>query len=115
MAKKSLKKENSYATELYKDKAINELILFSMYLLEKDLESCTFEIIFKKCFTLFPNSFCFDNSPEWPDSRKLDRPLRELRERKMITGDPKTSYFLTKTGRKNIEETTKAFGQKKLF
>jgi len=50
-----------------------------------------------------------------PDSRKIDRPLRTLRKRRLIKGDPKTFFTLTKTGQKIAEEIATTFRQRKLF
>ena len=101
--------------ELYKDLGINELILLGIYLIVNNEEKCTFERLIKESFNLFPAAFCISNNPEWPDSRKLDRPLRTLRKRKLITGNPKTYFYLTKLGKKIAIETAKTFRQRKLF
>ena len=91
------------------------LILFSIYSVTSNREKCDFERLIKECFTLFPENFSFSKYPDWPDSRKLDRPLRTLRQRKLIKGDPKTFFTLTKTGQKIAIETAKNFRQRKLF
>jgi len=95
--------------------SIFDLILFSIFSLTSNREKCDFERLIKECFTLFPETFSFSKYPQWPDSRKLDRPLRTLRQRKLIKGDPKTSFSLTKTGQKMAIEITKTFRQRKLF
>lgn len=106
---------NGVDEELYKKARITDLILFSINSVIENKEKCTFERLIEECFTLFPEAFCFSKYPQWPDSRKLDRSLRTLRKRKLITGDPKTSFFLTKPGKKIAIETAKTFGQRKLF
>lgn len=100
--------------EIYKQKPIDSLILFGIYSVIEKKKECTFEKLVKECFTLFPKAFGFPKYPKWPDSRKLDRPLRTLRKRKLITGNPKTSFSLTKPGRKMAEEIIKGFSQRKL-
>jgi hypothetical protein len=90
-------------------------ILFSIYSVTPGREKCDFERLIKECFTLFPEDFSFSKYPKWPDARKLDRPLRALRQRKMIEGDPQTFFSLTKAGQKLAEEISKAFLQRKLF
>jgi len=107
--------KKSFDKELYKNLGINELILLGIYSIVNNGEKCTFERLVKESFNLFPETFCFSKNPEWPDSRKLDRPLRTLRKRKLITGNPKTFFTLTKLGKKIAEETSKAFRQRKLF
>jgi len=107
--------KKSFDKESYKNLGINELILLGIYSIVSNGEKCTFERLVKEGFNLFPEAFCFSQYPEWPDSRKLDRPLRTLRKRKLITGDPKTSFSLTKLGKTIALETSKTFRQRKLF
>ena len=123
--------KKTFDGQLYKKAKITDLILFGINsVIEGDedksssspfatarenKEKCTFERLIKECFTLFPESFSFSKYPQWPDSLKLDRQLRTLRKRKLITGDPKTSFFLTKLGKKIGLETAKTFRQRKLF
>lgn len=107
-------KKTSFAEELYKNKSVNDLILFGIYSVITKKEKCTFERLSKECFALFPKAFSFPEYKKWPDSRKLDRPLRTLRKRKLITGNPKTSFSLTKLGKKSAEEIAKTFKQRKL-
>jgi len=101
--------------EISKEIPISDLILFSIYSVIFSREKCDFERLIKECFTLFPGTFSFSKHSQWPDSRKLDRPLRTLRQRKLIKGDPKTFFSLTKTGQKIAIETAKTFRQRKLF
>lgn len=101
--------------ELYKKIKITNLILFGINSVIEKKEKCTFERLIKECFTLFPQTFSFSKYSQWPDSLKLDRQLRALRKRKLITGNPKTSFALTKLGKKLAEETARNFRQKKLF
>ena len=103
--------KKSFDQELYRKISLNELILFSIF---SAAEKCTFEELIKECFTLFPKSFSFGRFPKWPDSRKLDRPLRSLRKRKLIIGNPKTFFSLTKLGKKTAEDVAKVFRQRKL-
>ena len=107
--------KNIFEEEFYQNKSINNLILFSIYSLLEKRKKCDFEEIIKECFTLFPKAFSFQKYQKWPDSRKLDRPLRLLRKKKLITGSPKTYFALTKTGRKIAEDLTKSSRQGKLF
>lgn len=100
--------------ELYKKKSINDLIVLSIYYIIEKKEKCDFEKLIKECFSLFPEVFSFSKHSKWPDSRKIDRPLRTLRNKKLIKGNPATSFSLTKTGKKLAIETSKIFRQRKL-
>src|SRR4030042_6149819 len=104
--------ENKYfEEELYQSVSLNDLIVFSIFSLLGEKRKCTLEELVKECFILFPKNFSLSRFPKWPDSRKLDRPLRSLRKEKLITGNPGTFFSLTKTGKKRAEETAKLFRQ----
>lgn len=100
--------------ELYKRVSISNLILFGIDSVCTKSKKCPFERLTKECFTLFPKMFGFSEYPRWPDARKLDRPLRTLRKRKLISGSSKTSFSLTKAGKEIVEEVAKNFRQRKL-
>ena len=114
MPKKENKKLMKVEATLSGENSINNLILFSIYSVTKGNEKCTFERLAKECFDLFPTAFCFSRYSQWPDSRKLDRPLRILRERKLIGGSPKTFFSLTKAGKAVAEAVGKTLRQRKL-
>ncbi|PIS39082.1 MAG: hypothetical protein COT34_00205 [Candidatus Nealsonbacteria bacterium CG08_land_8_20_14_0_20_43_11] len=111
---KNKKKTANANSQTYEDKSINSLILFSIYRVREAGRRCTFERLMEECFKLSPRTFCLAGHTEWPDSRKLDRPLRSLREEKLVSGDPKTCFVLTKEGEKLAEEMAKTFRQGKL-
>jgi len=95
--------------------SVNDLILCCIYSVVLNNEKCSFERLVKECFTLFPDTLKFERYPIWPDSRKLDRPLRTLRNEKLVVGDPRTYFALTKAGEKRAEEIAKALRQGKLL
>ncbi|TSC94804.1 MAG: hypothetical protein CEN87_338 [Parcubacteria group bacterium Licking1014_1] len=95
--------------------SINDLILFCIHSVVLNNEKCSFERLVKECFSLFPETISFQRYQIWPDSRKLDRPLRLLRDEKMIIGDPRTVFMLTKDGEKKATEISKALRQGKLL
>ena len=104
-----------FSQEISKQISIADQIMFSIYFVISNREKCDLERLIKECFTLFPETFSFSKYPQWPDSRKLDRPLRALRQRKLIKGDPVTIFSLTKSGQKIAVEIAKSFRQRKLF
>lgn len=109
-----MKKPNKNLMVL-ENKPINELILFAIFVVEEAKESCVFERLLKECFSLFPKAFGFKRYNRWPDARKLDRSLRTLRSKKLISGDPTTFFSLTLQGRKEAEALAKILRQKKLL
>ncbi|MBI2054067.1 MAG: hypothetical protein HYT36_01930 [Candidatus Staskawiczbacteria bacterium] len=94
---------------------INDLILFCIYSVNLNGEKCSFERLLKECFILSPESLSFARYPIWPDSRKLDRPLRSLRKENLVKGDPQTYFLLTEKGEKKALDAAKIFKQGKLL
>jgi len=93
----------------------NDLILFSIHSIILNNEQCSFDRLVKECFILFPDAIKFLRYPIWPDSRKLDRPLRALRKEKLIIGDPTTFFLLTDEGVKRAVQIDKTLRQGKLL
>jgi len=106
--------KKAFDEQLYKRVSINNLILFGIYLVSTNSKKCTFEALTKRCFTLFPKTFALSGY-RWPDTRKLDRPLRTLRDKRLISGDPQTTFSLTKKGKKTALQIAKLFTQRKLL
>jgi hypothetical protein len=104
-----------FEEDLYEKVSINDLIVFSIYQVKEKKEKCTAERLIKECFVLFPRAFSFSQYPQWPDSRKIDRPLRSLRKDKMINGTPQADFSLTKEGEKRAGDLNKVFKQRKLI
>lgn len=107
MKKNHLKKITLYNKEIYKDIQINYLIIFGIYSLIARGEKCTFEKLIAECFNLFPKVFSLARYPQWPDSIKFDRPLRTLREKGLVIGNPRSIFSLTKFGEKVAKDTAK--------
>src|ERR1035437_10160596 len=95
--------------------SVNDLILFCIHSVVSNSEQCSFDRLIKESFTLFPDALRFERYPIWPDSRKLDRPLRALRNEKLIIGDPKTYFILTNEGEEKSAIVSKALRQGKLL
>ena len=93
---------------------INDLILLGIYLLEKEGKQCDFESLIGKCFKLSPKLISFKRN-NWPDSRKIDRPLRSLRKNSLIKINSEFFFSLTKKGAKKSLEIIKILYQGKLL
>ncbi|MCD6270737.1 hypothetical protein J7J23_03120 [bacterium] len=95
--------------------SISDLILFSLYSLPAK-NNISFERLVKECFQSFPQVFSFKQYSQWPDARKLDRPLRLLRGKKFISIDRKTGNIgITSLGQKRAKEVSKLLRQGKLL
>jgi len=104
----------SYRENAYKRVGLENLILFGVYLVTKQGETCTFERLVSECFENFPKMFSFKRYPEWPDSSKLGRPLRKLREKGFIVGTVKDHFVLTEFGKHLAQEIKKELESAKL-
>ena len=107
--------KEAFNEQLYKKITINNLILFGVYSVLNEKNECDFEDLIEKCFTLFPKAFSLSKNKNWPDSRKLDRPLRLLRNKKLISGNLQDSVSLTSSGKKIALEVANALTQKRLL
>jgi len=106
--------QRSWPEEIYQKAKITNLILISLYALENSGQKITFERLLKECFNLFPQKFNFSKYSDWPDARKLDRTLRSLRKKKLVLGNPKENFSLTKEGQKEALEVMNLLKQRKL-
>ncbi|NQU82508.1 MAG: hypothetical protein HQ539_00990 [Parcubacteria group bacterium] len=110
-----MQKKDYKIFEFLSGRTMHDLILFCLSKIIEDKEKTTVERIVAECFNVFPKSFELKGYSKWPDSRKLDKSLRGLRKQKLIKGDPKTSFTLTKQGEKIVEDMLKDLRQKKLL
>jgi len=100
--------------KVYERIAIGKQIVFAIYSVNRNGEECSFERLVKECFTLFPKTFGFYRYPEWPDSLRLDRALRTLREKGWITGSAKTVFSLTRFGEQVAREVERTLAGRRM-
>lgn len=98
---------SQFTENIYLKFPSDQLITFAILSVKRNKDECTFERLVKECFTLFPKSFGFYRYPDWPDSLKLDRPLRDLRLKRFISGSNQTRFDLTTLGEKYAIEIEK--------
>jgi hypothetical protein len=89
---------------MLKDLSIEKKVLRSIEVSLKTNGKCTFTQLVKEAFILYPNDFSLSDYPQWPDTLKLDRPLRKLREDGLISGSTASEFLLTTKGEKAISE-----------
>lgn len=97
--------KTQYPIEVYTKIQMQNLIVFALYSVIKNGETCTYERLVAECFQKFPKVFGFKRYPHWPDSLKFDRPLRTLREKSLIVGSVRDRFDLTEFGVKIAKET----------
>ncbi len=93
--------------------SIKKIILFILYS-RNNRDRYSFENLMKDCFKAFPRVFSLKGYPQFPDTRKLSRPLRSLRRKKLVKGNPQTFFSLTVAGRKLAKEIADIFRQERL-
>jgi len=103
--------ESGWPKEIYSGAGIRDLILAAFYNLQHSTPT-PFGRLLAECFNLFPEKFRLESYPEWPDARKLARPLRMLREENYISGGPENGYTLAKKGKKRASEVINSLRQK---
>ncbi len=92
----------SFKKEVYQNTQVNKLILYGIFSLLEKKEKSIFENILKECFLFFPEVFKFDFNSQWPDARKIDRPLRLLKQQGLIQKN-KECFILTKKREKIVQ------------
>lgn len=105
-------KHDSRKTEIFDISKIslNELILLSLFLLKKEV---IFEELLEEAFLLAPRIIAFSKNPHWPDARKIDRPLRFLKNQGLIKPDAQKTFSLTRKGEKLASQIAKGLRQEK--
>jgi hypothetical protein len=103
----------NYQEEVYGKTGMNNLIIFGIYSVIKNGETCTYERLVAECFSKFPKVFGFRRYQQWPDSLKLDRSLRTLREKGLIIGSIRGHFELTKFGTEIAKEIGSILGANK--
>ena len=99
---------------MFRQNSINQLILFTIYTLQKEGKECSFAKLVEECFRNFPQNFALKYHSQWPDTRKLDRPLRDLRKKKLIKKNSEKGFSLTLSGKKIAQTIAKTFRQQRL-
>lgn len=94
--------------------SINDLIIYCLHNAAKG-RGVSFGRLVKECFSAFPRIFALSQYAKWPDSRKLDRPLRALRRAGLVAGHPQIAFTLTAAGKERALEISKIVHQQKLL
>ncbi|MCJ7804242.1 hypothetical protein MUP35_00705 [Patescibacteria group bacterium] len=92
-------KKNTYSLE--------ELILLGIQNTIEKKKKCSYGDLINELFSKYPGIFSIADYLKWPDTLKLDRPLRSLRSDRLITGSPITFYSLTPLGQEKTRQLKK--------
>lgn len=82
--------------------SVAELVLSCISNVLKKKKRCTFGNLIEECFYSYPDVFSLSDHPQWPDTLRLDRPLRKLRDMRYISGSPSTYYLITNSGKQAL-------------
>jgi len=82
--------------------SLEDLILIGINNVLNKKRKCSYGDLINELFSSYPNLFSIADYPKWPDTLKLDRPLRTLRSDRLVTGSPITFYSLTPLGSDRI-------------
>lgn len=98
----------SFPPKLYRDISLDELVTYSVFLLQEENKEATFENIVARCFELFPEKFSLIGYPQWPDSTRVTKSwLRCRTDFKYIKGSVKSGFKLTPKGLEVVERVQK--------
>lgn len=82
--------------------SLEDLILIGIDTVVKKKNKCSYGDLINELFSKYPNTFSIADYPKWPDTLKLDRPLRSLRGDRLIIGSPVTFYSITPLGKEKV-------------
>jgi hypothetical protein len=106
--------KRTWPEEIYCKISVQNLILIALYNLGQSQKQVSFERILKECFDSFSQKFSISGYKNWPDARKLARPLRTLRKQKLVSGNPSQGFSLTQRGQAVALKILNLLRQKKL-
>lgn len=86
----------------YKDIGYDQLLIFSVFSLQKSGKEVTFEELVKEAFEIFPERFkLLIKDRMWPDASLINKSwLRCRTDKKWITGNRASGFSLTPMGKK---------------
>ena len=111
MTKIERKKEKAepFPENTYQNISLDNLLLYSIFSLEKKNIECRFENIVAESFELFPSKFSLHGYPEYPDARRVFNALMRASgglptsKEKLVSGSMKDIFRLTKEGLERIK------------
>lgn len=83
--------------------ALNDLVIYSVYVLSQSGDEITAEDIVATCFLLFPKRFELRGYPQWPDSTVVNKRWIDCRNKDLMTGSTAEGFKLTPKGLKVAE------------
>ncbi|MFN8411465.1 MAG: hypothetical protein U0Z26_03665, partial [Anaerolineales bacterium] len=107
-----LKKKNLPYFELnvYSEIAVSDLVVYSVFSLQKQGSEISTENVVFTCFGLFPHKFSLKNYTRWPDSALVARRLSDCKDRGTIKGNSTEGFLLTYKGLKLAERVARELG-----
>ncbi len=83
----------------YLDISYDDLVVYSLFILQKREQHATFENLVYQCFTLFPKRFQLPGYSSWPDASLIERSwLRCRTDKGLMHGSKSKGFTLTQKG-----------------
>ena len=108
-------KLEKFAPELYQDIALNDLVMYAVYVLAETKNEINAEEIVAACFLLFPSRFHLRGYPQWPDSTVVNKRWLDCRDRGYITGSTAHGFSITPKGLEVAEKTGSVLSGKRRY
>jgi hypothetical protein len=90
--------------DLYANIAMNDLVMYSSYIVSQYKKEIIYEDIVFTSFSLFPNKFSLQGYDNFPDSAVILKRIVDIRHKNMISGSNAKGYRVTIKGKKIAEK-----------
>jgi len=97
----------------YLKATLNDLVVYSIYYLNKQGSEITSDDVVSASFILFPKRFSLQKYPQWPDSAVVSRRFSDCKSKGFLTGSASDGFKLTNKGARHAEKLEKSFGKLK--
>jgi len=90
---------------------LNDLVVYSVYYLNKQGSEITSEDIVSACYVLFPKRFSMRKYPQYPDSGIVSRRWSDCKSKGYLKGNATKGFQITARGIKRAEKVEKWLGK----
>lgn len=97
--------------DIYSKITLNDLVVYSVYYLNKQGLEITSEDIISACYVLFPKRFSMRKYPQYPDSGIVSRRWSDCKSKGYLRGNATRGFQITARGIKRAEKVEKSLGK----
>jgi hypothetical protein len=102
---------SAFDPEAYTKIALNDLVIYAVYSLQRQGAEIGSEDIVSACFLLFPRRFALRQYPHWPDSAIVNRHRSGCKSKGYLRGSARAGFQLTARGTKRAQKVEKLLGK----